>query len=43
MAYVKVESQSFVSKCDLGSTTLDNGFETSEKIHNFLKLFFDLI
>ena len=32
-----------ISKCDLESTTLGNGFGTFEKVHDFLSLFFDFI
>ena len=41
IAYLKVESQSFVPKCDLGSTTSGNGIGTFEKFDDFLNLFFD--
>ena len=33
----------FCSECDLGSTALDNGFGTSEKVNDFLDLIFDFI
>ena len=37
---MKVESQSFVSKSDIRSTTSGNDFETFGKFHDFLSLFF---
>ena len=36
---MKVESQSFVPKSDLGYTTPGNDFGTFEKVRDFLKLF----
>ena len=38
-----MESQTFFPKCDLGSTTSDNGFGTFGKVHDFLNLFLDSI
>ena len=43
ITYLKVAAQSFVPKCDLGSTISGNGFRTFEKAHHFLNLFFDFI
>ena len=40
IAYLKMESQGFVLKCVLGSTTLGNGFGALEKFHDFFEYIF---
>ena len=38
---MEVKSQSFIPKCDIGSTTAGNGLGTFEKFDDFLNLIFD--
>ena len=40
IAYLKMESQGFVLKCVLGSTTSGNGFGALEKFHDFFEFIF---